>query len=52
LKFDSDNDDEPKEFLEKKIQLFDDNEIKNIEENFNEKKIRKKEKNYKIFNQV
>jgi hypothetical protein len=44
LKFDSDNDDEPKEFFEKKIQLFDDNEIKNIEENFNKKKNSKKRK--------
>ncbi|CAF4052576.1 unnamed protein product [Rotaria sp. Silwood2] len=45
LKFDSDNeDDQPKEFVEKKIQLFDDNEILNVDEHFNQKPITKKRK--------
>ncbi|CAF3470797.1 unnamed protein product [Rotaria sp. Silwood1] len=45
LKFDSDNeDDQPKEFVEKKFQLFDDNEILNVDEHFNQKSLTKKKK--------
>ncbi|CAF0806077.1 unnamed protein product [Rotaria sordida] len=46
LKFDSDNeDDQPKEFIEKKFQLFDDNEeILNVDEHFNSKTTTKKRK--------
>ncbi|CAF0828859.1 unnamed protein product [Adineta ricciae] len=48
FKFDSDDDDaaqpQPKKFVEKKIQLFDDNDPPNIEEHFAKKKIPKKRK--------
>jgi hypothetical protein len=47
FKFGSDDDDEdnqPKEFRQEKIQLFDDNEVLNVEEHFNDKKVPKKRK--------
>ena len=48
FKFDSDDDDaaqpQPKKFVEKKIQLFDDNDPPNVEEHFTKKKIPKKRK--------
>ncbi|UJR35834.1 hypothetical protein I4U23_028580 [Adineta vaga] len=50
FKFDSDDDDndgnnrQPKKFMEKKIQLFDDNDVPNVEEHFSKKKIPKKRK--------
>ena len=43
MKFDSDEEDnQPKKFVQKKIQLFDDNEVLNVEEHFTEKKVPKK----------
>lgn len=47
FKFDSDDDagqPQPKKFVEKKMQLFDDNEAPNVEEHFTKKKIPKKRK--------
>ena len=46
VKFDSDEegDKQPKKFVEKKIQLFDDNELVDTEEHFSETKIPKKKK--------
>jgi hypothetical protein len=46
LKFDSDDeegdDNQPKKFVKKKISLFDDNELINIDEHFSEKKVPKR----------